>query len=104
MDAQSSFEPEPDAAGSVRLKKGTGGSYGGLKPGEMLSNLFNVVPELSAFANLDLKVRSCLCGSTLVETGVCKQVAIVMPELSACANLDLKVRQLDGALWQYSSE
>jgi len=28
----------------------------GLKPGDMLSNLFLMVPELTTFANLDLKV------------------------------------------------
>lgn len=38
------------------MLQGTGGNYGGLQPGEMLSSLFKVVPELSSFANLDLKI------------------------------------------------
>ena len=39
--------------------QGTGGIYhkpGALKPGSMLGNLLNVVPELRSFASLDLTV------------------------------------------------
>ncbi|KAK9810997.1 hypothetical protein WJX73_004737 [Symbiochloris irregularis] len=55
MDPSASFAP--DADGQNVLKKGTGGSFaGGLQPGDMLSNLRTVVPELSAFANLQLEV------------------------------------------------
>eukprot|EP00891_Asterochloris_glomerata_P003765 jgi/Astpho2/3765/Aster-04942 len=55
MDVDKSFETEAD--GTVTLRPGTGGNFKGtLKPGEMLGNLLNVVPELSAFANLHLEV------------------------------------------------
>lgn len=48
-----------DPAGHIVLKPGTGGKYhtsGALKPGSMLGNLLNIVPELKSFACLDLKV------------------------------------------------
>eukprot|EP00873_Tetraselmis_striata_P042011 jgi/Tetstr1/462275/TSEL_007293.t1 len=55
MDPEESYESS--AGGDVQLRTGTGGKYsGGLKAGSMLSNILTVVPELSAFANLDLKV------------------------------------------------
>jgi len=58
MDPEESYESS--AGGDVQLRTGTGGKYsGGLKAGSMLSNILTVVPELSAFANLDLKV--CFC-------------------------------------------
>eukprot|EP00775_Hariotina_reticulata_P006054 gene6054-6292_t len=55
MDVGESFEPDPDDPMNLHLKKGTGGSYGSLVPGDMLANLFQVVPELCSFANLDLQ-------------------------------------------------
>lgn len=55
MDVEQSYEIDP-VEGGMHLKRGTGGSYGGLRPGDMLSNLFQMVPELTSFANLDLKV------------------------------------------------
>jgi len=55
MDPEESYEAS--ATGELHLKEGTGGSYkGGLRAGSMLENLLSVVPELKAFANLDLKV------------------------------------------------
>lgn len=60
MDASESYEQSLD--GHMVLKQGTGGIYHkpgkseALKPGSMLGNLLNVVPELRSFASLDLKV------------------------------------------------
>ncbi|KAI8463151.1 MAG: Asparaginase/glutaminase [Monoraphidium minutum] len=54
MDVEESFTASED--GVLRIKKGTGGSYKGLKPGDMLNNLFNLVPELGTIAQLDLKI------------------------------------------------
>lgn len=55
MDAESSFTK--DDTGHVHVRPGTGGNYvSGLQPGRMLSNIKQVVPELSIFADLDLKV------------------------------------------------
>jgi len=55
MDPESSFEK--DDTGHVHVKAGTGGKYvAGLQPGRMLSNIKQVVPELSVFADVDLKV------------------------------------------------
>eukprot|EP00879_Flechtneria_rotunda_P027314 GHRR01029258.1.p1 GENE.GHRR01029258.1~~GHRR01029258.1.p1 ORF type:complete len:383 (+),score=131.02 GHRR01029258.1:795-1943(+) len=56
MDVQQSFEAVPEHPAQLLLKKGTGGSYKGLVPGDMLTNLFQQVPELCKFANLDLQV------------------------------------------------
>lgn len=58
MDAVQSFEVDPHDVPHQPpvLKRGTGGIYGGLEPGVMLSNLFQQVPELCTFANLDLQV------------------------------------------------
>ncbi|GMH34131.1 hypothetical protein BSKO_01965 [Bryopsis sp. KO-2023] len=54
MDPHESYHSDQDG---VHLREGTGGTYkGGLKPGDMLSNLLNIVPELSAFANIELNV------------------------------------------------
>eukprot|EP00803_Ostreobium_quekettii_P004904 evm.model.scf_108.12 EVM.evm.TU.scf_108.12 scf_108:83271-88125(-) len=53
MDPERSYEADQEG---VHLKTGTGGTYGGLKPGDMLENLFHMVPELTAFANLDLHI------------------------------------------------
>ncbi|CAG9467813.1 unnamed protein product [Pedinophyceae sp. YPF-701] len=55
MDPTASFET--DGEGHVHVRRGTGGHYpGSLQPGNMLMNIKAVVPELAAFANLDLKV------------------------------------------------
>ncbi|GBF89485.1 L-asparaginase [Raphidocelis subcapitata] len=61
MDVEESFVSEE---GLLRLKKGTGGRYKGLKPGDMLSNLLQMVPELGRragarfhyIAHIDLKI------------------------------------------------
>lgn len=60
MDATESYEL--DLEGHMVLKPGTGGKYHqpgkseALKPGSMLGNLLNVVPELKSFASMHLKV------------------------------------------------
>eukprot|EP01025_Chloroclados_australasicus_P069856 TRINITY_DN992_c0_g3_i1.p1 TRINITY_DN992_c0_g3~~TRINITY_DN992_c0_g3_i1.p1 ORF type:complete len:439 (-),score=38.21 TRINITY_DN992_c0_g3_i1:995-2239(-) len=54
MDPSQSYENDEEG---LHLKHGTGGSYkGSLQPGDLLSNLKDVVPELSVFGNLDLQV------------------------------------------------
>ncbi|GAX86245.1 hypothetical protein CEUSTIGMA_g13657.t1, partial [Chlamydomonas eustigma] len=55
MDVESFEEAENI---HVKLRHGVGSSSyaGGLKPGSMLGNLLQVVPELSKLANLDLQV------------------------------------------------
>lgn len=56
MDSGKSYVPHP-GSGKTGLAPGTGGSYkGGLRPGTMLRNMLQFVPELSAFANIDLKI------------------------------------------------
>jgi len=56
MDPEKSFQAHPET-GKAELAPGTGGIYsGGLRPGTMLRNLLKVVPELSAFANIELQV------------------------------------------------
>ncbi|WIA44025.1 hypothetical protein OEZ86_010397 [Tetradesmus obliquus] len=56
MDVKESFDVDPEDPHHLQIKKGTGGIYGGLEPGDMLANLFQQVPELCQFANLDLQV------------------------------------------------
>ncbi|KAF6261849.1 Asparaginase/glutaminase [Scenedesmus sp. NREL 46B-D3] len=56
MDAKESFDVDPEDPHHLQIKKGTGGIYSGLEPGDMLANLFQQVPELCQFANLDLQV------------------------------------------------
>eukprot|EP00899_Mesostigma_viride_P022167 jgi/Mesvir1/3134/Mv16306-RA.1 len=53
MDPEASFE---QADGELHLRKGTGGHYPGLQPGKLLTDMLQVVPELRAFANLDVYV------------------------------------------------
>eukprot|EP01023_Acetabularia_acetabulum_P028099 TRINITY_DN2655_c0_g1_i2.p1 TRINITY_DN2655_c0_g1~~TRINITY_DN2655_c0_g1_i2.p1 ORF type:complete len:508 (+),score=64.53 TRINITY_DN2655_c0_g1_i2:152-1525(+) len=54
MDPGQSYENDDEG---LHLKRGTGGTYkGSLMPGDLLSNLKEVVPEMSVFGNLDLKV------------------------------------------------
>lgn len=55
MDPYESFEE--DKEGHVALKVGTGGRYArGLRPGSVLSNLLNLVPELGTLAALDVQI------------------------------------------------
>lgn len=57
MDPSKSFEQDvSDPYKQPELRHGTGGHYGGLRPGQQLHQLLQVVPELSQFANLDLHV------------------------------------------------
>lgn len=57
MDAGKSFEQDvSNPYNQPELRHGTGGHYGGLRPGQQLHNLLKVVPELSQFANLELHV------------------------------------------------
>lgn len=58
MDPAASFEADRKG---VHLKSGTGGVYAGsrgsgLRPGALLQNVLTVVPEVNAFANLELRV------------------------------------------------
>ncbi|GBG70570.1 hypothetical protein CBR_g6696 [Chara braunii] len=54
MDPKKSFEEEE---GAMHLKKGTGGEYPKtLRPGIILQDLKQTVPELRTFANLDVQV------------------------------------------------
>lgn len=55
MQPEQSFENSAD--GHLHLVPGTGGRYEkALRPGGLLDNLLNVVPELRQFAQLDVKV------------------------------------------------
>eukprot|EP01026_Neomeris_dumetosa_P010293 TRINITY_DN13836_c0_g1_i11.p1 TRINITY_DN13836_c0_g1~~TRINITY_DN13836_c0_g1_i11.p1 ORF type:complete len:476 (+),score=54.06 TRINITY_DN13836_c0_g1_i11:39-1430(+) len=54
MDPGQSYESDQEG---LHLIRGTGGSYkGSLQPGDLLSNLKEVVPEMSVFGNLHLEV------------------------------------------------
>ena len=59
MDAQASYEQDV-RDGHMVLKQGTGGTYHkpgeALRPGSMLGSLLTQVPELRAFAHLDLRI------------------------------------------------
>ncbi len=59
MDPSKSFEQQDITnphTGPPELRHGTGGHYGGLRPGQQLHHLLQVVPELSQFAHLDLRI------------------------------------------------
>lgn len=57
MDPSKSFEQDvSNPYNQPELRHGTGGHYGGLRPGQQLHHLLKVVPELSQFAHLDLHV------------------------------------------------
>ena len=56
MQPEQSFETN-SGDGHLHLVPGTGGRYDkALRPGGLLDNLLNVVPELRQFAQLDVKV------------------------------------------------
>lgn len=54
MDPEASFESDE---GDLHLAEGTGGTYKqGLQPGQMLGDLLSHIPELRAFANMEVRV------------------------------------------------
>lgn len=71
--------------GHMVLKPGTGGKYHqpgkseALKPGKMLGSLLNMVPELKAFASLDLRVAFNMGGRLGMELQMQEAAAFVVP-------------------------